>query len=178
MALEALRTRRISVAAAAFSAPMWGLSTRFYQRWYARSARLFGFGGAIARPPGPAENFADNQLTHDEKRWAIQRDLIAKEPRLAIGEPTVAWVVASLNVMKALFAPKALDHLDKLPVVVAIASEETIVQPSAQRRLGRRLKAAKLVVIEGSRHEILMETDELRARFWRAFDEMCKRSGV
>src|ERR1700749_291083 len=36
IALEALRTRRVDVEPAAFSAPMWGLPIWFFQRWYAR----------------------------------------------------------------------------------------------------------------------------------------------
>src|SRR5688572_27462335 len=58
VATEALRTRKIRVSAAAFSAPMWGIPIWFFQRWYARLARMFGFGGAAARPPQPPETFS------------------------------------------------------------------------------------------------------------------------
>src|SRR5262245_60232624 len=57
IALEALRTKRIWVDAAAFSAPMWGIPIWFFQRWFARGVRFFGFGGLPARPPGPEETF-------------------------------------------------------------------------------------------------------------------------
>ena len=76
IALEALRTRKLNVSAAAFSAPMWGIPIWFFQRWYARLARFSGFGGALARPPGPPETFENNQLTHYEPRWRLYRDLV------------------------------------------------------------------------------------------------------
>jgi lysophospholipase len=178
IALEALRTRKIDVSAAAFSAPMWGIPIWFFQRWYARLARFAGFGGMLARPPGPPETFENNQLTHDEPRWRLYRDLVEAEPKLSVGEPTVAWVVASLNVLREFFEPSALDHLRSLPALIAIATEETIVKKSAQRKLARRFKEGKVLTVQGSGHEILMETDERRAEFWKGFEDMCRRARV
>jgi lysophospholipase len=178
IALEALRTRQVQVEAAAFSSPMWGVPIWFFQRWYARAARFFGFGGFYARPPGPVETFENNQLTHDEKRWQVHRSLVEADPRLAVGEPTIGWVVATLNVLRELHAAAALDHLRKLPIVIAQATEDTVVRNAAQRRLHRRLKNSKLIPVDGAGHEILMETDPRREKFWKAFDELCKRAGV
>jgi lysophospholipase len=175
IALEALRTRRLVVSAAAFSAPMWGVPIWFFQRWYARAARMFGFGGLAARPPQPTETFGNNQLTHDETRWQLYRRLIEAEPKLALGEPTVAWVVSSLNLFRDIFRPDALNAVRDLPALVAIASEDTVVKKSAQRKLANRFKAGKLITVQGAGHEILMETDDRRAEFWKAFDEMCKK---
>jgi len=178
ISLEALRTKRLRVEAAAFSAPMWGIPIWFFQRWYARFVRMFGFGGLLARPPGPEETFASNQLTHDETRWRVYRDLIEAEPRLAVGEPTIGWIVASLNVLREFFEPGALDHIRNLPALIAIAEDDTIVKKSAQRKLARRFKAGKTLTVDGSGHEILMETDARRAEFWKAFDDLMKRAKI
>jgi lysophospholipase len=178
IALEAMRTRKLNVSAAAFSAPMWGIPIWFFQRWFARFARFFGFGGALARPPGPPETFENNQLTHYEPRWQLYRNLIEADPKLAVGEPTIGWVVASLNVLREFFEPAALDHLRSLPSLIAIATEETIVKKSAQRKLARRFKEGKVLTVQGAGHEILMETDERRAEFWKAFEDMCRRARI
>ncbi|RYG30107.1 MAG: alpha/beta hydrolase [Burkholderiales bacterium] len=178
IAMKALSERRLTVAAAAFSAPMWGIPIWFFQRWYGRSMRVFGAGAVQARPPQPDETFENNQLTHYEPRWQLFRRLIEAEPKLALGEPTIAWVVASLNAFKELFAPNALNAVQDVPMLVAIASEETIVKKSAQRKLGNRLKSAKIINVQGAGHEILMETDERRDQFWKAFEDMCKRARV
>ena len=73
IALEALRARRLTVAAAAFSAPMWGIPIWFFQRWYGRTMRAIGAGAMQARPPQPDETFENNQLTHCESRWQLFR---------------------------------------------------------------------------------------------------------
>ncbi len=178
IALEALRARRLTVAAAAFSAPMWGIPIWFFQRWYGRTMRAIGAGAMQARPPQPDETFENNQLTHCEPRWQLFRRLMEADPRLALGEPTIAWVVSSLNAFRTLFAPNALNHLRDLPILIAIASEETIVKKSAQRKLARNFQAGKVITVQGAGHEILMETDERRDQFWKAFEEMCRKADV
>jgi lysophospholipase len=178
IALEALRTRRLTVEAAAFSSPMWGIPIWFFQRWFARLVRFFGLGGLPARPPDPPETFENNQLTHDRSRWEVYRKLVEAEPKLALGEPSIGWVVATLNVLREFFEPGALDHLRQLPSAIALATEETIVKKSAQRKLARRFKQANVITVQGAGHEILMETDARRAQFWAAFDDMCRRAGI
>lgn len=178
ISLEALRMRALSVRAAAFSAPMWGIPIWFFQRWYGYTMRAFGFGAMQARPPQPEETFENNQLTHDEKRWQLYRRLIEVEPKLALGEPTIAWVVASLNVFRGFFLPNALDHIRDLPTLIAMASEETIVKKAAQRKVARRFKNEKLINVQGAGHEILMETDERREQFWKGFEDVCRKAGI
>ncbi len=178
ISLEALRTKQVKVVAAAFCSPMWGLPVWFFQRWYARTLRFFGFGGMIIRPPQPEETFETNPLTHDRARWQVYRDLIAARPELAVGEPTIAWFVAALNTMRNFHETSALGQLRRLPSLVAIAGDEVIVKPAAQRRVARQLKAAKVFTVRGAGHEILMETDDRRQEIWRAFDEMLKKAGV
>jgi lysophospholipase len=140
--------------------------------------RFFGAGAMQAIPPQPDETFENNQLTHYEPRWQLFRRLIEAEPKLALGAPTIAWVVASLNAFREFFAPNAVTPLKDLPILIAIASEETIVKKSAQRKLGNRLQSAKIINVQGAGHEILMETDERRNQFWKAFEDMCKRAKI
>ncbi|MBI1360404.1 MAG: alpha/beta fold hydrolase [Alphaproteobacteria bacterium] len=178
ISLEALRTNRVEATAVCFCSPMWDLPILFFQRWYVRALRLFGLGARVALPPGPEETFANNQLTHDEQRWRVQRDLVAADPRLALGQPTIGWIVASLNVMREFREPGALDHLRNVPAVIAIAGEDTVVRKSGQRRLARRFKAGKTITVAGARHEILMETEDRRAQLFEAFDAMLKHAKI
>lgn len=178
ISLEALRTGALRVQAAAFCSPMWGIPIWFFQRWYGRLMRMLGFGAMQARPPQPEETFEGNLLTHDERRWGVYRRLVEAEPRLSLGEPTIAWVVSSLNVFRGFFAEGGLDRLRGLPVLVATASEEKIVRKSAHRRIARRFQHAELITVKGAAHEILMETDERREHFWKAFDALCRRAKV
>jgi lysophospholipase len=178
IALEALRTGRVTVKAAAFCAPMWGLRAAFYQRWFARLMRLFGQGGRPVGRPGPPEMFSTNPLTHDERRWELNRTLLEAQPDLALGEPTIGWVVEALNVTREFHDNGSLEPLRALPVLACIAQEEALVNRSLQQRLAKRFKNGRMVLVKGARHEILMETDDLRAEFWEEFDKLCKRADI
>jgi lysophospholipase len=47
---------------------------------------------------------------------------------------------------------------------------DTVVSTQAIEEFALRLKVGTHVLIPQARHEILQETDELRQRFWAAFD--------
>jgi alpha-beta hydrolase superfamily lysophospholipase len=63
-------------------------------------------------------------------------------------------------------------------MLVATATEEAIVEPTAAARLVAALPNARLLPIAGASHEIFMETDDRRAIWFGAFDELCKANGV
>jgi len=65
-----------------------------------------------------------------------------------------------------------------MPMLVATASEEAIVDTAAAARVLPGLKGARHVVIDGASHEIFMETDERRAVWLKAFDELCASARV
>ena len=58
----------------------------------------------------------------------------------------------------------------KVPVLLFVAGADTIVLPRAIEDFAARLKVGTDVVLTTSRHEILQETDDIRSRFWAAFD--------
>jgi lysophospholipase len=176
--LEALRTGRVTAELAAFSAPMWGIPATPFLQKFARMANKLGLATFPARPDAREEKFEGNPFTHDLVRWGLYRRLVTAEPRLALGEPTIGWVVASLDVCAGFLTPGALDKVAGMPMLVATASEEAIVDPAAAARVLPSLKRARQVVIEGASHEIFMETDERRAVWFAAFDELCAQVGV
>lgn len=173
IALEAMRSGQIDARLAAFSAPMWGLPVSPPLQIYARLARALGFGAVRAQPEAGEEVFEGNTLTHDAERWRLYRRLIAAEPRLRLGQPTIGWVVAALDVCAGFFRPGALERLKACPMLIASASEEALTDPSAAARIASRLPAARHLCVEGALHEILMETDERRAVWLSAFDQLC-----
>ncbi len=56
------------------------------------------------------------------------------------------------------------------PILIIAAGADRIVSTPAIERFGLRQKAARVVVIEHARHEILQENDSVRGQFWAAFD--------
>ena len=57
-----------------------------------------------------------------------------------------------------------------IPLLVIGAGRDRIVTNAATRDFVKRLPKAKYVEIEDAEHEILMESDAIRARFWSEFD--------
>ncbi len=178
IALAALSDGLVEVDAAAFSAPMWGLKARFFGiRYLVWAMRVMGRSGDYARQPGPPERFETNIVTHDARRWRIQRDLVDAAPDLAIGPVTWGWLGASLEIVRNFARSSRLEALD-IPVLVATAREEMLVDNETHASICARLPDCEHLHVDGARHEILMETDDIRALFWAGFDRLLKRTGI
>lgn len=177
IALAAIVKKLVRVDAAAFTAPMWGLPVNLAVRYLIWAMRAVGRDGDYARQPGPPETFESNIVTHDRKRWQLQRDLIAAAPELEVGPMTWGWLGASLDILNETRKPALLRGIE-CPVFVASAGEEALVDNKAHGRVVRHLPDCKHITIEGARHEILMEEDAMRDQFWAGFDAFLTRSGL
>ncbi len=171
-------TRDRSLAGAVLSAPMLGLRTGplppALARLAARVRCMLGRGGDyIADPPVDPFTlpFEGNHVTHDRVRFARHRAQLAACPDLALGGPTWSWIDASFAGM-ALVADRARLHEVQVPVVLCAAQCDRVVDNAALRRAALLLPRGRLVEVPGALHEILMETDERRAFFWWAFDDL------
>lgn len=176
--LRALQTRRVDLEAAAFTAPMWGIAELSdMAKSYVRFMVSIGAGGQFApsvEKKWKRENFKKNPVTHDKDRHSRGQGLIAEEPRLALAGPTNGWVAAAADATEAFMQPNALAHI-RIPVLVATASEELLVDNASQDLVVEQLPDATHITIVGAKHEILMERDEFRAQFWAAFDMLTER---
>ena len=176
--LRAMQTRRVELEAAAFSAPMWGIANLGkFAKNYVRFMASIGAGASFA--PGVErkfrrEGFKRNPVTHDQARHTRAMDLLAEEPRLAISGPTVGWVAAAADTTEGFHQPSALAHL-RLPMLVVSAGQEVLVDNTAQQELASHFPDCQFVSIPNAKHEILMETDDIRLQFWAAFDALCAR---
>ena len=63
-----------------------------------------------------------------------------------------------------------LHGLNVLAVLIFAAQNDTVVDSYATERFAARLKIGRMIMLESSRHEILIEQDPVRARFWAGFD--------
>ena len=176
--LRALMTRRVEYDAAAFSAPMWGIpNLTDVAKKYVRFMVSLGAGGQFApnvEKKWKRENFKKNPVTHDKARHDRCQGLIAEEPRLALAGPTNGWVAAAADATEGFRQPGALAHV-RIPILVATAGEEQLVDNAAHEAVVHELPDVRHVTIEGAKHEILMEVDPIRNRFWEAFDELVER---
>jgi lysophospholipase len=120
-----------------------------------------------------ARAFEGNFLTHDARRFLFTRQWLAADPRLALGGPTLGWARQAARSMSLLRTPGFLERID-LPALVLSAADDPLVDAATHAPAAHRLAHGSFLSIAGSRHEILMETDAIRARFWEAFDRTVK----
>jgi len=161
---------------AVLCAPMIGIRrgpTGVAARLMATVANILGGDRAYVPSLGPYDHrtrrFEGNLLTSDAERFARTHAHIARDPRLALGGPTLGWLAASFRSIARL-------HRDapaiRTPVLIVSAGDDRVVDNAAQHRLHRGgIADCRLETIAGARHEILCERDAIRASFWRLFDD-------
>lgn len=175
LALLALAEGETRYAGAILSAPMLGIllggTPIIAARALVAANRALGRSGRLARAAGPEETFANNILTHDEARWRRNQEQVAACPDLALGGPTWGWLDFALRATERLQTGEGAARIT-IPVMIAAAAEERLVDNAAVRRVAARLPNARLVEIAGAYHEILQERDEIQAPFWEAFDAL------
>ncbi len=174
--LDAARHGRLPVSRLVALAPMLSLSL-VKRPTLARSTALVlnglllgsSFIPAGGETPLATRPFAGNRLTGDPARYARNADLSALRPELSIGDPTIRWVHEAFRFMNRMSHPDV--PLDiRVPTLVIAAGLDPIVSTPVIERFAARLKTGLAVILPTSRHEILHETDEVRASFWAAFD--------
>ncbi len=160
----------------ALTAPMIDLhNLRFPRgaRWLADTLDMLGLGGWYI-PFGKGNSFLElpfegNKLTTDPVRFARNARIVAAAPGLVIGDPTIGWVNAAFRLMKRFEAPEYARNI-RTPILSFTAGREQIVSNPAIERFVQNLDNRALIHIPGAKHEILMERDDARGQFWRAFD--------
>ncbi len=170
-------------SACILSAPMLGL--RLGSSLVAGLTRAVAFSGvaigfaASYVPGGNAKAadetpFSENILTHDERRYAIYQALIRAEPKLGLGASTFGWLAAAFRTIAEAASPAYLAAI-KAPVLITLAEDDALIDRAALQFAVAYLPQGELVTIERARHEILIETDMCRAKFWAAFDDFMNR---
>lgn len=131
---------------------------------------LFGTGPFIFL----ARDFAANHVTHDERRYRFTESWFKADPRLSLGGPTVGWARQAARSMRASLVPGYLERI-AVPVLLMTAGQDLIIDPASHGPVVARIKQAQHLTIADARHEIMMETDDIRAQFWEAFDRFAKK---
>lgn len=157
----------LEMRAAAFSAPMWGLTVARHLLVLAETLATLGqpLGLDRRRVPGRYRvsyvnevPFGANLLTSDEAMYARLRDHVARAPELGLGPPSLAWTRAALREIRAL-APRPAPAL---PALAVLGSMERVVCPGAIGARIARWGGAQMHVFEGARHEVLIDTPQTR----------------
>lgn len=184
IALSAAHRRALPLERMIAIAPMiaiHGIQNPAGVLWLARTLRAIGLGGRYI-PGGGATSiatkpFANNPLTTDSVRYARNAEVASTFPQLAIGDPTIGWTRAAFTRMRDFQRLRyPLEILT--PALVLSAGDERVVSTPAIEAFASRLKAGSAITLPGARHELLMESDSIRAQVFAAIDAFIPGSGA
>jgi lysophospholipase len=166
---------------AALSAPLLDLQTRHYPPPFVRLISSAAALTRFAREYAPGmhdyderrEVFEGNDLTSDRARFTRRIKLLADRPELSLGGVTLGWLAAAYRSID-LVSPAAYLRAITTPILLFVAGNDRVVVRDALERAATVLPSCRLVRLAHAQHEILQETDEVRAAFWSAFDQFAR----
>jgi lysophospholipase len=118
---------------------------------------------------GMVRPFEDNDATSDRERHARNAALAQALPHLVIGGATIGWANAAFRMTRA-FADPEFPRRTRKPILILAGANDIVTSTAATARFANRLRAGRMIMLPGARHEILQESDAVRAQFWAAFD--------
>lgn len=163
----------LDVACAIFSAPMWGIKAPAMLRpviyWVLKFAAAIGFGRkrlpfvTSGKPYVLNAKFEGNSLTTFEPTWDWLADTLNAHGKLALGGPSIRWLIESLDETRAMAEKAAVE----VPTLTFIGSDESIVSPASIDAYHAKDGAGELVCCTGARHEMFMEAPDIQDIVWR-----------
>ncbi len=171
-----------AIRAAIMSAPLTRLAGGGAQVVAARfgSAIACALGGTRAGLPGWPDELApfdENALTSDRARHDLFVRLQEAAPAAKVRRPTMGWLKAAVAAMDDLHRPRRFERLAARILIVS-AGIDRLVDPDDHATLAARSARIDRELIPEARHEILIERDDLRARFWEYADAFLAGVGV
>ena len=175
--LRFLHEHKSRFACAVVLAPMLDINTGKYSPASVRLiTSLFNLGKPSTRfvfgieERDPLElRFEDNAVTSDRARFESTQSRLRSQPFLRIHGPTFGWLGAAFRSMRRMRRKSFAEEITT-PLLVFGAGRDRVVRTEAVRAFAEKLPNARYVEIEDAEHEILMETDSIRSRFWKEFD--------
>jgi lysophospholipase len=168
--------------AAVACAPMLQPQTRGYPRLLARTVcyaeNMLGrkedwVWGMAARDPLKVD-FENNLVTSDRARYARNTAYLTAQNDIRLAGPTWGWLEAAYRSIDLVMG-RGFAEAIKTPFLIVGAGRDRIVDTAATREFAPRLQQGTYLEIADAEHEILMENDLIRARFWAAFDAFAEQ---
>jgi lysophospholipase len=175
--LRRLAARPGGFRAAAFSAPMIGISFRGQRTWLVRLVTALqnrrgnqtGWVWGMEKRDPLKVNFATQLVTSDPERFERTQMLLRQKPNLRLAGATWGWLAAAMASIAWLTAAGRPESI-ATPLLIVGAGADRICLTPAAKAFARRAPDARFIEIAQAGHEILMERAPFRRRFWQAFD--------
>lgn len=172
----------LPVAAAAFSAPMWDIRLPAPLRPVAYAIGTFSRPLCLGNRLAPATSltpyvevqaFTGNLLTNDADMYTMLRDQIKAVPDLALSGPTINWVYEGMRECRQLASHPA----PEVPALCFLGSAEQVVSSDAIHRRINNWPKGELRLVDGARHEVLMEDRATRQKVQSEMVEFFRQYG-
>lgn len=135
--------------------------------WVACAAGLSNM--PMPRKKDDSLDFEGNMYTSDQERHERFQHLQRAAPHAVNEAPTFGWIKAALAASDEIHSPHYFDSL-KIPVRIVSAELERRIDSSDHAVIADKSPLIDRVTIPGALHEIMMERDEIQARYWREVD--------
>ncbi len=103
--------------------------------------------------------FSKNHLTHSQQRYQYFVETHSQNAKLQLGGVSFQWLQQAFRMME--YIKVNLDRI-QTPSKIFLATQDTVVNSDEIKKLANRVKNAQLIEVQGAKHEILFETDDLR----------------
>lgn len=153
----------LDVKAACFTGPMWGINVPPRMRlpaWVLGAvAHQFGKGrtlcpGTKIEPSVLTDPYQDNLLTTYRPTYEWLRTQVTKHPDLALGGPSLSWLIEGLRECRDLAKEPSPD----VACLTFLGTNESVVQSFPIRARMAQWPNGHLEMVAGAEHEILLET--------------------
>lgn len=121
--------------------------------------------------PGGRRN---RNLTHSRERYEDELFWWHARPDFNTGPPSFGWMRAAFRSRDATLTPEKLGQVT-LPILIIGAEKDRLVSADAIREAAALLPNAELEMMPDAAHEILRDSDEIRARAYARIDAFLAR---
>ena len=183
LGLRYLRDHPHAFCGAVMTAPLAGirslrriafpLQTAFGVLATAVAPGSYAVGGAPWRPWNQHSEL--RMLCGDKIRAQVAWRWAEANPVLRVGGVTWRWLREAIATCQFIAAPGFAEAIET-PVHILLAGRERLVDNRAMRDVASRLPHGRVEMLERAKHEILMETDDIRAILLKAVDAMIQKT--
>jgi len=175
--LSSLKENGIKFTKVILSAPMLGFKNEkilmpfidFFNFFLFKESFMVG-----SKPNmGMETSFNENDLTTDKERYLRTQNLVRKNKDIRLWGITIAWAKAVKNRL-LLIRQKNWAETIKTEILFINSLNDKVVSSDENIFMAKRLKNSKIVNFESCEHEVLMEKDCHRKKFWMYFDNFVK----
>lgn len=185
--LHYLKQHPDMIACAAFTAPLVGINAiRLMPGWVSLPLtgalrelldQTYVEVGGGRWTPAMREGKRNDIHTSDPVRKQVHNAWCLHDPELQVGNITYVWLHEAHSSCMKLQKKGYLADI-RTPCLFAIAGRETLVDNGAARRAIATMPQAQILEMPDAKHEILMERDDIRDEFLKAFQELLRVNNI